>query len=84
MKFIIESTRLNNNSEWREKEFEKKYQKEEIVNCFGKTKLVYVKDFKNLEELISFCKEEADCQEVIINTETYDLPIVEIYNDWRE
>lgn len=86
MKFIVQSTKLNNGgANWRELErFEKECQKEKVVNCFGEIETVYVKDFKSLEELVSFCNEEANLKEVIINTEKYDLPVVEIYNDWRE
>lgn len=86
MKFIVQSTKLNNGgANWMEMErLEKGCEKKKVVNCFDEIETVYIKDFKNLEELVSFCKEEASLQEIIINTEKYDLPVVEIYNDWRE
>lgn len=89
MKFIVQSTKLKNDDYSEKEKFEKKlkegkYQKKTVISRFHDVEEVYVKDFESLEDALSFCKEEAESREVVINTTDYDLPALEIVNDWRE
>lgn len=43
--------------------------------------------FEKIEELLLFlkhCQEFNECCELIINTSFSDLPLIEVYDDWRE
>lgn len=78
MKFIISST-SERDEYWKDKETT---QEEHLCGKKKYKRNVTVIEFSNLEELVEFVK-EID-KEVIISCEWYDIPEIEVYDDWRE